>query len=356
MSRSGAWRAGTGIDSGAGTMALNAPHTGRLAPARDPVLVTGGAGYVGSHIVLALRDAGYRVVVLDDLSTGDRGAVPVGVALIQADAGDDEAVRGAIERYGVAAAVHAAADLGDTARAAARNRAVSAAFVAACAGAGVRRLVLTSSAAVYGEGPNGPIDESRVPAAERPYGAGKLASETAVRAGFGTPGFGYVILRCFNVAGADRAGRAGPGAGTALVNAACEAALGLRGPVTVYGTDYPTRDGTCVRDYVHAWDVAAAHAAALGALERGLGAATLNCGSARGHTVREVLAEVAACAGVAPCARAGPRRPGDAAVSIAAIGWAAQTLGWRPRQGGLRTIVRSNLAWTRSLHREAAAS
>ena len=299
------------------------------------VLVTGGAGYVGSHIVLALRDAGYPVAVLDDLSTGDRNAVPAGVALIRADAGDAEAIRGAVERHGVAAAVHAAADLADTPDAAARNRGVCTSFVRACAGSGVRRLVLTSSAAVYGEGPRGPIVESRPAAPTRPYGAGKLAGEAAAREAFGAPGYGYVILRCFNVAGADPAGRAGPRAGKALVEAACEAALGLRDPIAIFGTDYRTRDGTCVRDYVHAADVAAAHVAALGALERGLGAATLNCGSGRGHSVREVLAEVAVRAGAASGARTGPRRHGDAPVSIAAIGLAGETL------AGARTIAAS---------------
>ena len=202
------------------------------------VLVT---GYVGSHIVLGLRDAGYPVVAVDDLSTGDRGAVPGGVALVRADAADGEAMRGAIARYGMVAAVHAAADLDDTPEAAVRNRAVCASFVRACAGSGVRRLVLTSSAAVYGAGAKHPIEETRPPAPQRPYGAGKLASEAAVRDVFGAPGFGYVILRCFNVAGADPAGRAGPRAGKALVEAACEAALGRRGPVTVFGTDCPTR-------------------------------------------------------------------------------------------------------------------
>ncbi len=164
------------------------------------VRVTGGAGYVGSHIVLGLRDAGYPVVAVDDLSTGDRGAVPVGGALIRADAADGEAICGAIARYGVAAAVHAAADLHDTPEAATRNREVCASFVRACAASGVRRLVLTSSAAVYGAGPKHPIAESRPPAPQRPCGAGK-----------------------------------------ALVEAACEAALGRRGPVTVFGTDYPSQ-------------------------------------------------------------------------------------------------------------------
>ena len=320
------------------------------------VLVTGGAGYVGSHIVLALRDAGYPVAVVDDLSTGDRDAVPAGVPLVRADAACGDAIRGAIARYGVTAAVHAAAALDDTPEAATRNRRMCASFVRACAGSGVRRLVLTSSAAVYGAGPASAIAESRAPAPARPYGVGKLACEAAVREGFGAPGFGYVILRCFNVAGADAAGRAGPRAGKALVKVACETALGVRGRLTIFGTDYPTRDGTCVRDYVHAADVAAAHAAALGVLERGLVAATLNCGSGQGHSVREVLAEVAVRAGAALPADAGPRRPGDAPVSIAAIGLAGDMLGWRPRHGGLDVIVRSNLAWTRSLHRPAVAS
>ena len=320
------------------------------------VLVTGGAGYVGSHIVLALCDAGYPVAVVDDLSTGDRDAVPAGVPLVRADAAHGEAIRGTIARYGVTAAVHAAAVLDDTPEAATRNRRMCASFVRACAGSGVRRLVLTSSAAVYGAGPTSAIAESRAPAPERPYGVGKLASEAAVREVFGAAGFGYVILRCFNVAGADPAGRAGPRAGEGLVKAACETALGARGRLTIFGTDYPTRDGTCVRDYVHVADVAAAHAVALGALGQRLGAATLNCGSGRGHTVREVLAEVALRAGAELPADAGPRRPGDAPVSIAATGLAGETLGWRPRHGGLGAVVRSNLAWTQSLHRPAAAS
>ena len=320
------------------------------------VLVSGGAGYVGSHVVLALLDAGYRVAVIDDLSTGDPDAVPAGVPLVQADAGDAGAVRAAIERYGVTAAVHAAAALDDTPEAALGNRRMCEGFARACADAGVRRLVLTSSAAVYGAGPAGAIAESRAPAPARPYGIGKLACEAAVRERFGAPGLGYAVLRCFNVAGADPARRAGPRGGRSLVEAACAAALGVRGGLTVFGTDYPTPDGTCVRDYVHVADVAGAHVAAVRALERGLGAATLNCGSGRGHSVREVLAEVAARAGAAPPVEAGPRRPGDAPVSIAATGLAGEVLGWRPRHGDLGAIVRSQLAWARRLHgRECAA-
>ena len=324
-----------------------APKGNARAP--GAVLVTGGAGYVGSHIVLALRDAGYRVAVLDDLSTGERDAVPVAVPLVRADAADAGAVRGAVERYGVSAAVHVAGALHDTPEAALGNRRMCAGFVRACADAGVRRLVLTSSAAVYGAGPGSAIAESRAPAPRRPYGAGKLACEAAVAERFGAPGSGYAVLRCFNVAGADAAGRAGPRGGRALVEAACAAALGARAPLRVFGTDYPTRDGTCVRDYVHVADVARAHAAAVGALERGLGSATLNCGSGRGHSVREVLAEVAVRAGAAPAVEDGPRRRGDAPVSIAATGLAGEVLGWRARHGGLGAIVRSNLAWARRL-------
>ena len=335
---------------------MGAPGGTARAPAPGAVLVTGGAGYVGSHIVLALCDAGYRVAVVDDLSTGSRNAVPAGVPMVRADAGDAGTVRAAIERYGVVAAVHAAAALDDTPEAALGNRRMCEGFVRACASAGVRRLVLTSSAAVYGAGPAGAVAESRAPAPGRPYGIGKLACEEAVRERFGAPGSGYAILRCFNVAGADAAGRAGPRGGRSLVEAACASALGARGGLTVFGTDYPTRDGTCIRDYVHAADVAGAHVAAVRALERGLGAATLNCGSGRGHSVREVLAEVALGAGAAPAAEDGPRRPGDTPVSIAATGLAGAVLGWRPRHGGLGAIVHSQLAWARRLHGRGCAA
>ena len=301
------------------------------------VLVSGGAGYVGSHVVLALGEAGYRPVVLDDLSSGHREAAPAGVELTVADAGDRRTVAALVARHGIAAAVHLA-DASGVDEPAARIRAgaaASAAFVEACAAAGVRRLVLTSSAAVYGAGPaNG-------------YGAAKRATEERARAAFAAPGRSCAVLRCFNVAGADPALRAGPRRGRGLVQAACEAALGLRDSVTVFGADWGTADGTCVRDYVHAWDVALAHVAALRALEGGAGALTADCGAGRGHSVRAVLAAVERAAGAPLAVREGPRRRGDAAVSVAARERIARLPGWRARRG-LDETVASALAWTRA--------
>ena len=304
------------------------------------VLVSGGAGYVGSHVVLALLEAGYRAVVLDDLSSGHCGAVPAGVALEVGDAGDRRAVGALIAHHGVAAAIHLA-DAGGVDEPDARigrGAAASAAFVEACAAGGVRRLVLISSAAAYGAGA-GPASA---------YGTAKRATEERVRAAFAGTGRSHAVLRCFNVAGADAALRAGPRRGQGLVQAACEAALGLREDLTVHGTDWETADGTCVRDYVHASDVAAAHVAALGALERGTGALTADVGTGRGHSVREVLAAVGRASGTAIAVRGGPRRPGDVASSLAAPERFAQRCGWRARHG-LDAVVSTALAWTQAL-------
>ena len=313
------------------------------------VLVSGGAGYVGSHVVLALMGAGYRPVVLDDLSRGKRGAVPAGVAFVEADAGDRDAVAATLARHGIGAAIHLAdasgVDVPD-----ARLRAAATAgtaFVAACAAGGVRRLVLTSSAAVYGAGAGGgPVSA---------YGAAKLAMEGAVRLAFAGRGRRAAVLRCFNVCGADPWLRAGAGRG--LLAAACEAALGRRREITVFGTDWDTPDGTCVRDWVHAGDAAAAHVAALGALERGAQGLEADVGTGRGHSVREVLAAVELAAGARLAVRAGPRRPGDVAMSVAAPERMARLPGWRARHGGLPAAVATALAWTRArMRRDRAAA
>ena len=310
------------------------------------VLVSGGAGYVGSHVALALVEAGYRAVVVDDLSSGRREAVPAGVDLAVADAGDRRAVGALIADHGIAAAVHLADASGvdEPAERILRGAAAGAGFVEACAAGGVRRLVLTSSAAAHGAGA-GPVNA---------YGASKLAAEEAARAAFSGPGRTCAVLRCFNVAGADpelRAGPAGPGRG--LVQAACEAALGLRDGVTVFGTDWETADGTCVRDYVHAVDVAAAHVTALRALELGARGFVADCGTGRGHSVREVLAEVERVSGRRLEVREGPRRPGDVARSVAAPERIASLGGWRARHG-LDAVVSTALAWTEARAREGA--
>ena len=302
------------------------------------VLVSGGAGYVGSHVAAALVGAGYRVVALDDLSGGRREAVPAGVAFIEADAGDREAVEAAVAKCGIRAAVHLAGAPGvdGPADAAWRDAETSRAFAEACAAGGVRRLVLTSSAAVHGAGA-GPVSA---------YGAAKRAAEEAVRGAFAGAGRAHAVLRCFNLAGADPEGRAGPGTG--LVAAACGAALGLREGITVFGTDWPTADGTCVRDWVHVRDAAAAHVAALGALERGCAGLTADVGTGRGRSVREALVAVERASGARLAVRDGPRRPGDVAVSVAAPERIARLPGWRPRPDGLEAAVADALAWMRA--------
>ena len=308
----------------------------------SPVLVTGGAGYVGRHVVRALGSAGYPVVVVDDLSSGHRGAVPAGAVFVEADAGDRAAIAAVIDRHRIAAAVHLAGALGEAGAALCDrvNRAASATFAEACAEGGVTRFVLTSSAAVYGDG-------GAEAAPLTPYGASKLAGEQALARAFADTGGGHVVLRCFNVAGAGPALRTGPRPlrAAGLVEAACEAALGLREHVTVFGADYPTRDGTCVRDYVHPADVAEAHVAALGLIERGGADRTLDCGCGCGYTVREVLAAVERVAGVALAVREGPRRDGDVPEAVARTGPIRRALGWRPRHAGLDAMVASTLAW-----------
>lgn len=312
------------------------------------VLVSGGAGYVGGHVVLALGGAGYRAVVLDDLSRGHRAGVPSGVELAVADAGDRRVVAALIARHGIEAAIHCAdaSGMDEPAARLADGAASSAAFVGACAEGGVRRLVLTSSAAVHGAGA-GPASA---------YGAAKRGTEARVRAAFAPPARGHAVLRCFNVAGADPELRAGPRRGQGLVQAASEAALGLRAAVTVFGTDWETADGTCVRDWVHVGDVAAAHVAALRALERGAGGLTADCGTGRGHSVREVLAAVERAAGARLAVREGPRRPGDVASSVAAPERLARLPGWRARPGSLDAAVSSALTWTGALERPGGRS
>ena len=307
------------------------------------VLVSGGAGYVGSHVVLALGAAGYRAVVLDDLSSGRREAVPAGASLAVADAGDRRAVAALIARHHIASAIHLAdaSGLDEPAARIERGAAASAAFAETCAVGGVRRLVLTSTAAAHGA-ETGPGSA---------YGAARRATEGRVRAAFAGSGRHHAVLRCFNVAGADPELRAGPRRGRGLVQVACEAALGLREGVTVFGTDWETADGTCVRDWVHACDVAAAHVAALGALEHGTGSLTADVGTGRGHSVREVLAAVERASGTAIAVREGRRRPGDVALSVAAPERIAHLPGWQVHGGGLDAIVSSALAWTRALAR-----
>ena len=322
---------------------------------KGPLLVTGGAGYVGSHAVLALREAGYPAVVLDDLSTGHQGALPPDTVFVEGDAGDPATAAEVIRDHGIEAVVHLAGSAsvpGSIARPLDfwRNNAVASAnLIRVSVEAGVRRFLFASSAAVYGAPTAMPVREDAVPAPLHPYGRSKLASEWLLADVASRHGMSHAALRYFNVAGVDPAGRAGrspPGAGH-IVTAACEVAAGTREGVTVFGADYDTPDGTCVRDYIHVCDLAALHVAVLRALEDGHPGGAFNCGAGCGVSVREVIAAVRREAGTDFPVRDGPRRPGDPPALVADPSRLRREFAWTPRHD-FGAIVRTALAWQRS--------
>ena len=327
-------------------------------------MVTGGAGYIGSHAVLAFQEAGYPVVVLDDLSTGLRSAVPPGTAFVEGDAGNAATIDAIIAEHGIAAVAHfagsvvVAESVADPLKYYRNNSAASANLVRACIDGGITRFVFSSSAAVYGVPATLPVSEDAPAAPINPYGRSKLVTEWVLRDTAAVHDFRYAALRYFNVAGADPRGRAGqstPNA-THLVKVASEAAVGARSGVTVFGNDYDTPDGTCVRDYIHVSDLAAAHVAALRDLEEGGGSRVLNCGYGRGFSVYEVLDAVQAEAGTALEIRDGPRRAGDPPALVCDPSRLRAALQWSPRYDDLGLIVRSALAWERRRRAPAATS
>ncbi|QMW23906.1 UDP-glucose 4-epimerase GalE [Sandaracinobacteroides saxicola] len=320
------------------------------------ILVTGGAGYIGSHIVLALRDAGRDVMVLDNLSTGFADAVPDGVRLVEADLRDTDRVIEALR--GVEAVVHCAGSIvvnesiekpldyyGN-------NVSASVSLAKAMVAAGCQRLLFSSTAAVYGPVGDAPVSEDEPLKPANPYAASKAFVERILGDAAGQGLFDLGVLRYFNVAGADPAGRAGqraPGA-THLLKVAMAAGLGLRPAVEVTGTDYPTRDGTGVRDYIHVSDLAAAHVLLLDALAAEPGRPRLyNVGYGRGASVFEVLAVLGDALGQAVPWVAAARRPGDMASVVADNARILKELGWVPRHAALAEIVRDGLAWERRM-------
>lgn len=326
-------------------------------PADGAVLVTGGAGYVGSHVVWALVEAGYRIVVLDDLSTGFRDAVAAEATFVEGDAGDMALVDTLIGEQGIDAVVHlAASSLVEESMARPleyyRNNVVKTReLIAACLAHDIRHFVFSSSAAVYGAPAEQPIleDSPKVPA--NPYGRSKLMCEWMLQDAGAFAALRYVAMRYFNVAGADPSGRTGESTvhATHLIKVASQAVVGIRDHIEIYGEDYPTPDGTCVRDYIHASDVADAHVAALVHLRGGGESLTLNCGYQRGYSVREVLAAVERVAGRSLDIRSASRRPGDPPELIAATARIVETLGWRPRHDDLDVIVQSAIDWEKKL-------
>ena len=299
-----------------------------------PILITGGAGYIGSHAVLAFREAGAPVVVLDDLSTGRRERVPEDVIFVEGGAGDGALVRDIIQSHDVAAVVHFAGSIvvpesvTDPLMYYRNNTCVSRALIEACIEGGVGRFVFSSTAAVYGMPDTVPIPEN----APR-----ELAGKD----------FRYVALRYFNVAGADPEGRSGQAsrAATHAIEVASHAALGLRDGFEIFGDDYDTPDGTCIRDYIHVSDLAEAHVLALGHLEGGGSSTALNLGNERGSSVREVVEAMRRVSGRNFPVRVGPRRAGDPARLVADAGRARTLLGWRPRRADLDTQIADAWRW-----------
>jgi UDP-glucose 4-epimerase len=322
------------------------------------VLVTGGAGYIGSHVVYGLIEQGQRVIVLDNLSSGFREAVAEQAKLVVGDVGDADLVSRLIAEHGINAIMHFAASTvvpESVAKPVAyyRNNTVnSLALVDAAIRGGVRHFVFSSTAAVYGNPDAELVAEDVAPQPMSPYGTSKLMTEMILRDAATASGLSYVVLRYFNVAGADPELRTGQStrAATHLIKVAVQAALGIRNGMEIYGTDYPTPDGTCVRDYIHVCDLVSAHIKALDYLRGGGASATLNCGYGHGSSVHEIIAAVRRVSGSNFAAAPRPRRAGDPAAVVADSGRLRQLLSWAPAYDDLDTIVGHALAWERKLN------
>ncbi|HTO79568.1 MAG TPA: UDP-glucose 4-epimerase GalE [Methylocystis sp.] len=327
------------------------------------VLVTGGAGYIGSHMALALVDAGEDVVVLDDLSTGFRWAVPDGVPLVVGDFGDEDLVTETIARHNVSEIVHFAAKIvvpdsvADPLGYYLNNTAKARTLLEAAVHCGVERFIFSSTAAVYGDPAKNPVDEEEPLKPVSPYGRSKLMVEWMLEDTARAHGLRYVVLRYFNVAGGDPKGRTGQSTpkATHLIKVAVQAALGLREKLQVFGTDYPTPDGSCVRDYIQVTDLARAHLDALRHLRAGGDNLVCNCGYGRGFTVLEVIETVKRVSGVDFAVEIVGRRPGDPAAIVAGNKRIREKLGWKPAHDNLEEIVRQALEWERGLAKRQAA-
>jgi len=318
-------------------------------------LVTGGAGYIGSHTVYALLDRGDAVVVLDDLSTGVKAQVGPGAAFVQGDVADTSLVRQVIADHGVDAVIHFAGSIvvpESVARPLAyydNNVVKTRALIQAVVESGVRHFIFSSTATVYAEDAPQPLEENAPKAPISPYARSKLMTEWMLEDVAKAHDLKTMVLRYFNVAGADPAGRTGqsnPNA-THLVKRAAMAALGRVPQLDIFGTDYPTPDGTGVRDYIHVTDLAAAHLLALDALRAGAASATYNCGYGRGLSVREVVKGVERVTGKPLPVRIGPRRPGDPPMLISDPRRIKAALGWTPAHDGIEEIIASAIAWER---------
>ena len=321
------------------------------------VLVTGGAGYIGSHMVLRLADAGETVVVLDNLTTGFDWAIDHSATLVEGNAGDMALVGKLIAEHGIEAIIHFAGSIVvpesvvDPLKYYANNTATSRNLIEAAARGGVRHFIFSSTAAVYGNAGLEPVAETNQLMPESPYGRSKLMTELMLADVAAAHPLTYGVLRYFNVAGADpnrRSGQSSPTA-THLIKVAAQAALGQRAEMGIFGTDFPTPDGTGVRDYIHVTDLVEAHALLLDYLRGGGSSITMNCGYGRGFSVREVIQTVKAVSGVDFKVVEQPRRAGDPASIVARAEKIREVLGWTPKHDDLTEIVDAALTWERYL-------
>lgn len=320
-----------------------------------PVLVTGGAGYIGSHVARQLAEAGHRVIVVDDLSKGFRDAVVEG-ELVVGDFGDRTLIEQLLREHSIEAVMHFAAhtvvpeSVAEPLKYYENNTLKAHRLISDCVVAGVKHFIFSSTAAVYGI-PQTPAASEETPTLPiNPYGSSKLMTEWMLRDTAAATNLRHVTLRYFNVAGSDPGGRIGQSTpeATLLIKVACEAAIGKRKSVSIFGTDYPTPDGTGVRDYIHVEDLADAHLKALAYLSGGGNSTTLNCGYGHGYSVRQVLDAVERVSGEKLTIREDQRRPGDPPILIARAERITDVLDWSPRFDNLDTIVEHSLNWERT--------
>jgi len=320
-------------------------------------LVTGGAGFIGSHMALELLDAGEDVVVLDNLSTGFRWAVPDGAEFVEGDVGNQDLVRRLIQRKAIDAIFHFAGSIvvpesvADPLGYYLNNTCKSRSLIACAVETKVPNFIFSSTAAVYGMPKINPVTEDATLEPISPYGNSKLMTETMLRDTAKARPLRFVALRYFNVAGADPKGRSGQSSAKAthLVKVAAETALGMRPCLEVYGTDYETPDGTCIRDYIHVSDLVRAHLDALHYLRAGGESIVLNCGYGKGFSVLDVVAAVKRASGKDFPVHMADRRPGDPAALVAGADRIREVLGWVPKRNNLDTIVEDALSWEKRL-------
>lgn len=324
------------------------------------VLVTGGAGYIGSHTVLALAEAGEDVVVIDDLSTGFSAYLPEGVPLFIGDAGDENLLEGVIAQHNIESIIHFAGSvvvpesMRDPLGYYRNNFMTARNLLNVAVKRGISRFIFSSTAAVYGDPDQVPVPEHAPTRPLSPYGSSKLMTEIMLHDVAAAYGMQYATLRYFNVAGADpqaRIGLATAGA-THLLKIAVEAATGQRAKIDVFGTDYPTQDGSCIRDFIHVTDLSQAHRAALAYLRNGGASTTLNCGYGRGYSVLETIDAVRRVSGRSFAVQYAPRRPGDIMTMVADTSRIRGLLDWKPQYEDLETIAAHALAWEDKLFHE----